>query len=134
MTGNRIGDIMKAIWILAAVAALPLSMTVPAAAHHSMAMFNREETVTVQGLIKEFQWTNPHGYLIVTSDEDSRDWVVELGSIKQMAAAGIRNTSFGPGEEITVTFHPVKTAIPVGQFLSATREDGTVLRRHSGRP
>jgi hypothetical protein len=32
----------------------------PASAHHSFAMFDAERQVTLQGTVKEFQWTSPH--------------------------------------------------------------------------
>jgi len=44
--------------MLATVAAFALS--VPASAHHSFAMFDATKDVTVQGQVKEFEWTNPH--------------------------------------------------------------------------
>lgn len=33
---------------------------IPALAHHSFAMFDAEKSMTLEGTIKEFQWTNPH--------------------------------------------------------------------------
>ena len=35
----------------------------PASAHHSFAMFDRGRTVTLQGTVNEFQWTNPHAWI-----------------------------------------------------------------------
>jgi len=32
---------------------------VPVFAHHSFAMFDRTQTLTLEGTVKEFQWTNP---------------------------------------------------------------------------
>ena len=40
-------------------------MAVPILAHHSGAMFEKEKTVTVEGVVKEFQYTNPHSWLLV---------------------------------------------------------------------
>ena len=39
--------------------ALPL-IAGQAMAHHSFAMFDPEKLVTQQGVVKEFEWTNPH--------------------------------------------------------------------------
>ena len=38
---------------------------IPAAAHHSFAMFDAEKTVTLDGSVKEFQWTNPHAWIML---------------------------------------------------------------------
>ena len=34
-------------------------------AHHSGAMFDDKKEVTVTGVVKEFQYTNPHSWLLV---------------------------------------------------------------------
>ena len=34
-------------------------------AHHSVAMFDLTKEVTVDGTVKEWQWTNPHAWLQV---------------------------------------------------------------------
>ena len=38
---------------------------IPAAAHHSFAMFDASQKVTVAGTVKEFQWTNPHSFILM---------------------------------------------------------------------
>jgi hypothetical protein len=42
---------------LASFAAL---FAIPAVAHHSFAMFDAEKISTLEGTLKEFEWTNPH--------------------------------------------------------------------------
>ena len=37
---------------------------VPGLAHHSATMFDEKKTVTVEGVVKEFQYTNPHSWLL----------------------------------------------------------------------
>ena len=37
----------------------------PAIAHHSGAMFDDKKEVTVTGVVKEFQYTNPHSWMLV---------------------------------------------------------------------
>src|ERR1700720_1064085 len=48
---------------LAGIAAAMCAM--PAAAHHSFAMFDASKQVTVAGTVKEFQWTNPHAFILM---------------------------------------------------------------------
>ena len=40
--------------------------TVPALAHHSFSMFDSDKTATVNGTVKELEWTNPHAWLHLT--------------------------------------------------------------------
>ena len=37
----------------------------PALAHHSFAMFDADTKVTIEGIVKEFQWTNPHAWIML---------------------------------------------------------------------
>src|SRR5215469_9875858 len=39
------------------------SLAGPALAHHSGSMFDPTKTVTLEGTVKEFQYTNPHSWL-----------------------------------------------------------------------
>ncbi len=41
-------------------AAAPASSPVLAGAHHSGAMFDRTRVIEINGVVKEFLWTNPH--------------------------------------------------------------------------
>ena len=57
---------LKAVALSAAAVTALVS---PAPAHHSFAMFDADRTVTLQGTVKEFEWTNPHSWLhIMVSD------------------------------------------------------------------
>jgi len=44
-------------------------LTVTSLAHHSSAMFDETKTITVTGVVKEWQLTNPHSWLLVAVTE-----------------------------------------------------------------
>ena len=48
-----------------AIAAVVAVSAGTASAHHSTAMFDMTKNVTLQGTIKEFQWTNPHTFIYI---------------------------------------------------------------------
>ena len=54
----------------------------PAGAHHSFAMFDATKNVTLQGTVKEFEWTNPHSWLRVNVTDEKTGktvlWALEL--------------------------------------------------------
>jgi hypothetical protein len=50
----------------AAVAIAAMMSVMPAFAHHSFAMFDGEKTKVLEGTVKEFQWTNPHSWIVLT--------------------------------------------------------------------
>ena len=56
---------------LALAALTTAAFAVPALAHHSFAMFDADKTVTVKGVVKEFEWVNPHSWLRVTLQDQA---------------------------------------------------------------
>ena len=45
-----------------------LSLVAPAAfAHHSVALFDSTRTVTHEGTVEHYEWTNPHVYINLAS-------------------------------------------------------------------
>ena len=58
-----------------------------AAAHHSFAIFDHTQTVTLQGKVLSFQWTNPHGYLELDVHDGPKNvdhYTLELTSINML--------------------------------------------------
>jgi hypothetical protein len=41
----------------------------PALAHHSYAMFDMQKNVTLEGTVTDYQWTNPHGWIEMTTTD-----------------------------------------------------------------
>jgi Family of unknown function (DUF6152) len=43
-------------------------------------MFDRIQTVALEGTVKEFQWTNPHSWIMLTvaKEGQSQLWAVEM--------------------------------------------------------
>jgi hypothetical protein len=114
---------------LAAGAALTF-LAVPALSHHSNAMFDATKTVEMSGTVKEFQWTNPHSWLIVTATDaqgKTADWLLELGSPGGLARNGWRPKTVLPGDKVTVTHHPLKDGNPGGQLLSVLLPNGKTI-------
>ena len=112
--------------IIAAV--VTLAFGVPASAHHSFAMFDNEKSMTVQGQVKEFEWTNPHSWLrVMVMDQNTGKpmlWVFELSSPARLATLGMHSNSLKPGDTVSVNFHPLKDGTRGGQFVQATLPDG----------
>jgi hypothetical protein len=100
---------------------------VPALAHHSGAMFEKVKTVTVEGVVKEFQYTNPHSWLLVdvkNKDGSVTTWGFEAEGPSTLQRAGIRPSDFAPGTKLKITGHPMKDGTPAAAWVEATRADG----------
>lgn len=103
---------------------------VPAAAHHSAAMFDHSKTVKLVGTIVQFGWTNPHSWISVDvpNEKGGTDrWSVECNSPNNLARMGWKSTSFKPGDKVTILIHPLRNGDKGGSFMSATLANGTVL-------
>ena len=79
------------------VAALLSLAAVPAIAHHSGAMFDDKKEVTLTGVVREFQYTNPHSWLLVDvtgNDGKVTTWGFEAEGPSSLTRAGIRLKDF----------------------------------------
>ena len=123
----------KRIASLAATALI--AVTLEAAAHHSGAMFDDAKEVTVTGVVKEFQYTNPHSWLLVdvtNADGSVTTWGFEAEGPSTLTRAGIRKSDFAPGTKLTITGHPMKDGRPAAAWMNATREDGKQFNPFAG--
>jgi hypothetical protein len=101
----------------------------PAAAHHSFAMFDQKKVMTLEGTVHVFQWTNPHAFieLDVANRGRTQRWSVELNSPNNLTRQGWRRSSLKVGERVTVRIAPLRSGNPGGLFLDLRKPDGTVL-------
>jgi uncharacterized protein DUF6152 len=102
----------------------PIVTAIPAIAHHSGAMFEEKKEVTLTGVVKEFQFTNPHSWLLVDvkgSDGKVTTWGFEAEGPSSMTRAGIRLKDFAPGTPVTITGRPMKDGRPAALWVKATR-------------
>lgn len=125
---------MKLYFGAAVVAVAVGAMAVPAMAHHSGAMFDMSKTVTVTGNVKEFQYTNPHSWLqVMVKDKNGKAvvWGFEAEGPSTLLRAGIKYSTFKPGDKVTVMGHPMKDGRPAGSLIQVKKADGSV---YSPRP
>ena len=125
---------MKAIrrMLLAGAA---LTAMAPLSAHHSGAMFDSQKTVTLQGTVKTFQWSNPHCWiqLLVQRDGVTQEWSVEMAATTELYRSGWRPHTLQAGENVTIVARPMRDGSPGAQFLSAVGPDGVPLGKvHPG--
>jgi Family of unknown function (DUF6152) len=104
-------------------------------AHHSFSMFEMNRRVTLQGEVKEFQWTNPHAWLQVMAPNAKGERVefsFELGSPNNLARSGINKNTLKPGDKVTIEMHPVKDGSNGGALAKVILPDGRSIEISPG--
>lgn len=97
-------------------------------AHHSDQMFDHDAIVEFEGVVKEFQYTNPHTWLIVDVDNEdgtTTTWGFESGPPSNLMRAQVYPQDLTPGTRISIRGHPMRDGRPAAEWMDAKRlEDG----------
>jgi len=107
----------------ALLVALPLRLE----AHHSAVMFDDQKEITVEGTVKEFQYTNPHSWLLVdvpNKDGSVTTWGFEAEGPTTLLRNGVRPADLKFGTKLKITGHPMKDGRPGALWMKAVRDDG----------
>ena len=75
-------------------------------AHHSTAMYDMANPVTVKGAVKRFEWTNPHAFIYLDVKDDkggSVEWEIELMSLNHLRSYGWMLSTVKSGDIISCT-------------------------------
>jgi hypothetical protein len=119
----------NSLFCTAAAALAALAGALPAAAHHSTAMFDFSKTVEITGTIKSFQWTNPHTWTVVTVTGDRKiagEYGLEGMSPNYLSRNGWSKRTLNTGDKVTLQVHPLKDGRKGGFMVSVKLPDGTV--------
>lgn len=112
-------------------------LTMPAYAHHSSAIYDLERAVTLEGVVTEYEWANPHVYLFVDTGGDGGEtavWEIEASPPSLMVLRGWSRDTFSPGDRVTVEgFAGKNLARRMALGVYAEAADGTrlVMSRNS---
>ena len=126
MSASSQAPVRKKTWI-ALVCAFGLWTAGPVWAHHSMAGFDREKTISLTGTVKQFKWANPHSWIEfeVPNNKGGVDtWNAEMTAPGILVRAGWKSTLLKPGDKVTIAIHPLLSGEPGGLFVSVTLADG----------
>jgi hypothetical protein len=110
-----------------AIATAGVLSSAAALAHHSFAMFDQSQIVTLRGAVKDFRWTNPHVFIEMVVKNESgagEDWSIEMTSPEHLARAGWRPGTLKAGDEITLQVHPMREGVKGAQYLSGSGPSG----------
>jgi hypothetical protein len=102
----------------------------PALAHHSMAMFDKSQELTIEGTVIEWHFANPHAWLQISAPHDGNQevvWGLESSSTRFLITQGYRRTSMQPDDTVSVDYYPMRDGSPGGSIVRVRLADGTLL-------
>ncbi len=114
----------------AAIAAVGvLGIARPASAHHSFALFDHVNRITVTGTVVKFDWTNPHVYihLAIPDGAKTKAYTVECASPNVLTRVGWKYGDIKQGDRVTLLINPLRSGKPGGMLEKATLSDGRTL-------
>ena len=99
--------VIRTLGIVLGAPALAL-FAAAAGAHHSAAQFDFSQRVTIQGVVKEFNVTNPHtaAFVEVTDDKGTRVVQYEGHSASHFFRAGYTRDMVKAGDKIAILIAP----------------------------
>ena len=100
-----------------------------AAAHHSAAQFDFAQRVTIEGVVKEFNVTNPHTWATVEITDDkrgTRDAQYEGHSASHFYRAGYERGMVNVGDRIAILIAPRRDGED-GGFIQAFTVNGKTI-------
>ena len=98
------------------------AMTVAAAAHHSIAVFDQAHPIELVGTVREFRFTSPHAFILLeVLDKESHKvvWNLEGDSPNSLAWGGWTYRTLKPGDELRITIFPLRSGAPGGAWHPA---------------
>ena len=90
--------------------------------HHSFAMFDLEKEVTLEGVVKDLQWGNPHVWLQILTPNGkggTTEWGLEMGTPGMLTRTGWKSSMLKPGDKVTVVGNPLTTTRRAPAFAGA---------------
>jgi hypothetical protein len=108
-----------------------VTVSVPLFAHHGAAAYDTTKKITLKATVTDWFWANPHCFLRFDAKDDKGNvvrWATEASNPSDMVNLGWSRQSFKPGDEVTVTFIPVKNGQPVGRLEQVVLASGQILK------
>jgi hypothetical protein len=118
-------------WLLTAAVSVAFLTGGPSMAHHSFAVhYDRNQTITQEGVVAEFRFTNPHGILLLdvtTEDGVVERWTAETSAPVYMRRFGWTPDMVKPGDHIIIDGYASRDGSRLMRIQTLKRPDGTQI-------
>jgi hypothetical protein len=117
---------------VAVAAGVMLCIAGAAFAHHSSATYDFDHMATMEGTVKQVNWTNPHITFIIEKDaakgEAPATWVFEVSSPGVLTRSGWTKRSLQPGDHAVFHYAPLRDGSASGYLTDVTLSSGQKLK------
>ena len=96
-----------------------IAMGGAAMAHHSFAMFDTDNQIELEGVVREFKYTSPHTFILLevkAQDGSTTVWNLEGGTPSALVRDGWSSQSLKPGDELKMMVAPLRSGAPGGSW------------------
>jgi hypothetical protein len=110
-------------WTLWVAAAIAVGGTASDAHHSISSVYDSSRPVTIEGIVAQFQFVNPHPFLLIDVKDrtgEAQRWQLEMDNRSELASIGVTASTFKPGDFVVVTGSLARTS---GQRLYLLRLD-----------
>jgi hypothetical protein len=112
------------------VSGLGLALCAAAAAHHGTSTFDGNTIITLEGRVVRFNWTNPHGSLVLAVSEPGGvvEYFVEADGPSILKPLGVMPDSLVPGDRVIAYVSPSRLQNPTTVLgREVIKEDGSIV-------
>jgi Family of unknown function (DUF6152) len=104
---------MRKLALSAAAVGGLIGVSLPVRAHHSPAQYDQQRTITLEGRVERYEWTNPHVYIhveVASAEGTTETWLVEGGSPSMMERDGWFASSLERGDHVEIQANPARNS------------------------
>jgi len=93
-----------------------LALVIAVAMHHSIAgVYDSSRQVSIEGVVAEFHFVNPHPFLIV--DVNNERWKLEMDNLSELVDVGMTRETLKSGDRVIVSGSPTRSKPPQGLYI-----------------
>ncbi|NIW25058.1 MAG: hypothetical protein GWN29_11100, partial [Gammaproteobacteria bacterium] len=110
--------------------AAALAAASPAIGHHSDAGLDMDALTTIEGVVTEFGWRNPHIYItldVADANGETVEWNIQTGSTITVGRMGWDRNSLAAGDRVTIQTNAARDGRPYGLLKTIVKDNGVRL-------
>ena len=111
--------------------------SLPAAAHHSDAVYDHDQIVAFEAKVLRYRFSNPHVMITVEAEDESgqlTEWEIETGSTPIMRRSGWTPDLIAAGDTVNIRAHPMRNGRKEAILNTMQTADGKSWLQVEGPP